>query len=363
MHHRTLNHVFWRHSALYCGILLAVVGVLVATAFQAHAQGIALKIQPPTVQETLDPGDAAEGSIRVTNENGGTQTYFINTRNISGMTDQGRPEFLDVAADDPFRAAAWITPLVTQVTLAEGESAEIPYRIDVPADAGPGSYFASIFITREADVSMDTGAGVGFHVASIFIIRIRGEAIEDMMFREFSTARLVHTTPEVDFTLRVENTGNVYERPVAIITITGLLGKKVDSFIMNEDRGGVMPRTTRSFKESWTHEGVLIGRFKANASVAHGESSGKTMGRDITFWVLPVKEISYILGALLALLLIVMLTVRAYVRRALKRAGMTNRGGPKAQAASSLGKKMMRTIGYITVIIIILFIAMIVLNA
>jgi hypothetical protein len=343
--------------------LLFVVVVTLALPNLVSAQGIALMIQPPTVQETLDPGDVAEGSIRITNENGGVQTYFISTRNISGMTDQGRPEFLDVDSDDAFRAAAWITPLVTQVTLGESESAEIPYRIDVPADAGPGSYFASIFVTREADVTTESGAGVGFHVASIFIIRIRGDAIEDMMFREFSTARLVHTEPEVEFTVRVENTGNVYERPRAIITITDMLGRKVDSFIMNEDGGGVMPRTVRSYSSTWSHEGFLLGRFSANASVAHGESSGKTITRDITFWVFPVKEVSYTLGALVALLLVLLLSVRAYVRRALKRAGVTGKGNAKAQAASSLGKKLMRTIGYIMAVIAILFIVMIVLNA
>jgi len=341
----------------------ALVVLLIGAATPLFAQnGVAVSIQPSQVDERLDPGMVAEGTLTVTNQNGGRQTYLIGARNITGMSDEGRPQFSDVPTDDPWAAAAWIEPLVDEVSLDVGQSGEISYRIMVPADASPGSYFAAIFITRQADVATETGAGVGFNVAALFNIRVSGSATESMQLREFSTDRLFYGSAGTTFTTRVENTGNVHQRPLGIITITDMLGNETAQLTVNDAAGGVMPRTERVFKNDWQPDGLIFGRYTALVSMVFGENQKQTITRETSFWVVPLREVGYVLGGVALAILLFVLALQAYVRRALARAGVAART-PAQDRALSLSQKLIRTFGFIMLLVGLLFIGVIVLNA
>ncbi|NJO70884.1 MAG: hypothetical protein HC825_02620 [Oscillatoriales cyanobacterium RM1_1_9] len=86
----------------------------------------------------IDSGAIIEGEFTITNENGGTQTYYFGTRNIDGMSEKGAPMFEKTRSSDPTRIASWVEPLVESLTLEVNQSGSVPYKIVVPPDADPG---------------------------------------------------------------------------------------------------------------------------------------------------------------------------------------------------------------------------------
>ncbi len=323
----------------------------------AYAQdGVGIRIQPSTLDERADPGALIEGALTVTNQDGGKQKYYLAARNIENMDDNGRPVFSTTPASDPMEAAAWIHMSVPDIELEQGASIEVPYRIEIPADASPGSYFAAIFVTREADRVTESGAGVGFQVASLLNLRVNGTALEGIIIREFSTDKAFYTKPEAVFKTRIENTGTVHERPRGIIEISDLFGKKVDQIIMNESAGGIMPRTDRVFETPWTTEQFTLGRYTASASIVFGDTEKQTITRDTTFWVIPLKEVGMVLGGILLLALFITWGMRRYVRNALARAGHVPSQAQKIAETTSFGKRLMRTVTWLLIILALLFI-------
>lgn len=323
------------------------------------AQGeVSVKIQPSSIDEALDPGGVFEGVLTVTNENGGKQTLYLNTRDIEGMKETGAPIFSENVATDSQYASSWIEPLLKSVTLEVGESAQIPFHITVPGDASPGSHYAALFVSREADTQVTSGAGVGFHVASLVHLRISGEVVDDLMFREFSTNQTFYTKPEVNFTIKLENTGTVQQRPKGFIAVTDMLGNDVGKIEVNENAGAIMHRTFRAFENVWNHEGFTLGRYTASASIGYGERGAqKTITRSVSFWVIPVKELGIGFGIIVVIVLLVVSALRAYIRRELSRAGHTVR---KTPSQVTFAKRLIRNILWLTAILGIVLIGMVV---
>jgi hypothetical protein len=343
--------------------LLASLPVLVCAwlifARPAFAQdGIGVRVQPSTLDERADPGETISGVLTVTNQEGGRQTYYIATRNIDDMDESGRPEFSKDDPTDPMRAASWIKLDTTSITLDQGLSAEVPYHIVVPSEASPGSYFAAIFVTREAVNPTESGAGVGFQVASLLNLRVNGTALESVLFRELSTQKTFYTEPNVTFTARLENTGTVHERPRGVITISNMFGRRVGQLILNENAGGIMPRNDRVYETTWSTDAFTLGRYTASASVVFGDTDKQTITRDVTFWVVPLKEVGYVVGGVLLAALVLTLLMRAYVRRALTRAGHTSASSREERTERSFMQRLVRTIVWLVVLLALLFIVL-----
>jgi hypothetical protein len=326
----------------------------------AHAQGLAVKVQPSTLEEMVDPGQVLEGTLTVTNENGGAQIYFITTRNITGMNDMGTPTFSleENLNEDPMEAASWVKPLVESVSMEVGESATIPYRIEVPQNASPGSYFAAFFITREAETVTQSGAGVGFHVASLVNLRVRGEVNEDLLFREFFTEKSFFTEPSVFFKARIDNTGSIHQRPQGIIDISNMFGKSVGQVTFNENAGAILPHFDRVFETTWNYDGFAFGRYTANASVVFGETEKNTLSKEVSFWIIPIKEVGIVLVVVVGILLLVIFGIRRYVRNALRKAGQASTS-QKTSKNVSFAQRLLRTITWLIVFLLLVFLGMV----
>ncbi len=323
------------------------------------AEGLSVKVQPSTIDEKVNPGEVLEGDLTVTNQSGGHQTYYIETRNVTGMNDSGTPSFSEIESTDPLEAASWIKPLKKEISMDVGESVTVPYRIEVPENASPGSYFAAFFVTRKADKATESGAGVGFHVASLVNLRVSGVVNEEMSFNEFYTNKSFFTEPSVYFKARIENLGTIHQRPVGIISITDMFGNNVGTVKFNERGGAILPHTDRVFDVTWNYDGFALGKYTAEASVAVGETHKQTLTKSLTFWVVPVKEVGIVVGSIILLLLLFVYGVRRYIRNAIKKAG-GNVPSKKKSENISFAKRLVKTSFWIIAILLILFIGMIV---
>lgn len=353
----SFSHVL-RVSSFGC-ILFAL---LLVCALPVYGQGLSVRVQPSTIEKQIDPGETVEGVITVTNQNGGKQTYFIDTRNVTGMNDTGTPTFSSERSDDPLEAASWITASRELITLDVNESITVPYSITAPENASPGSYFAAFFVTREADKTIESGAGVGFHVASLVNLRVTGEVNEDMLFREFFTEKSFFTQPDVYFKARVDNTGTIHQRPRGIITIRDMFGNEIGKTTFNDSSGAILPHHDRVFDTTWTYDGFAIGKYTAVASVLFGETEKNTLTKEVSFWVVPIKEIGIIFGIIAFILLMFIFGIKRYIRKALKEAGATQKK-VKEQKNITLARRLVRTAIRTLLVLIVLFTVLVIYNA
>jgi hypothetical protein len=314
---------------IWLAVLLAL-SLFVMGAQSVFAQA-GISISPALIEETLDPGFTKDYSIELRNLEDTEQTYFLSTRNISDVRPGGVPVFARENQEPTgMELADWVALSTTEVTLGPDESVAIPFTLQVPENASPGSHFGGVFISREAPEIQNSGAAVGYQVANIISIRVSGDVNESASIRQFSTDKFLYGTQNVTFDVRIENTGNVSIQPSGPVIITNMLGQEVDKFIFNEELARVLPKFPnpvdpsmngiREFQFNWQGEGVGFGRYEVLLSAVYGDTGAKqTMSSTASFWVLPMNIIGPALGVLAVLLLIVFVVVRLYINRTVAR--------------------------------------------
>lgn len=286
-----------------------------------QAQGTeGLSITPAVIEETIEPGTVKEYTISVENLNNFDQEYYVFTRNISGVRDGGVPIFAKNEHEKTgYEMADWINLDQEKITVPAKRSIQLQFTLDVPENATPGSHFGGIFISVEAPDIEKSGAAIGYQVVNIVSIRVAGDAIEEANIRQFATSKFLYGSQNVDFSVRIENTGNVLVRPSGPLEIYNMLGNKVGTIIFNEDQFAVFPASIREFSEvKWEGDSIGFGRYEAIISPVYGDyGAKKTISSTVTFWILPMNIIGPAIGVLALILLIVFVFVRLYIKRSL----------------------------------------------
>jgi len=321
--------------------LAIAVGLFFSASFVAHAQNSAgIKIQPSIIEEKVDPGRIITGVLRVTNMTDGAQTYTVIKRNVSSVGEDGKPVFSKQEDETGLELASWITVSESTVTVGPNEQKEVPYTINVPANAPPGGHFGAIFFVVEAGRPSEIGASVGFEVGSIINLQVSGDIVEDVQIREFSAGKLLYGKPDVLFTTRVENRGNILARPRGTLEIKNMFGKKVATLRVNDQAGGVVPNSERSFEVQWEGDGVQFGRYDAVMSLVYGDDVSHTISRVLAFWILPLNIILPVLGISLIVLLIIYISIKVHIRNTIRRIEATHgQNGKTLRRGYSAGSK------------------------
>ena len=151
---------------------MASLVLLMGLSAAAQTDVAGIKVKPAITQQRVDPGKTFSGTLTVTNVSQQQQTYYIQKRNISGLSETGQPQFSEQAGANEYGLASWIQLPQSSVTLQSGASKEVPFSVAVPTGAQPGSHFGAIFFTQQPPQNTPNGTGVGFEVASIVSIRI-----------------------------------------------------------------------------------------------------------------------------------------------------------------------------------------------
>jgi hypothetical protein len=296
-----------------------------------HAQASqVLSVTPPFSQMVVKPGDVFKSYIKIINANAYPLTVYATPVNFESSDEQGHPKFIPLIGDtvDAATFAGWIDVTREPVTILPESSAQVDYVVTVPEAASPGGHFAAILIgTRPPGEAGEAGVvKTSQVVSSLFLARVAGEVVEEGQIREFSVARSFISTPQAEFVLRFENSGNVYLQPQGDITIFNMWGKERGFIPVNHKTnfGNVLPKSIRKFSFSWEGTPSLtdIGRYKAVATLSYGIDDKESVYRTVYFWVIPVKATLITLGFILLFGLFIFLSVRLYVRRVLDMAGI-----------------------------------------
>ena len=303
----------------------------ITTSVAFAQEAVTLSVSPTLFDMSAEPGQAWQSKLRVVNVNNFDLTVYVEVVNFAPKGEGGDGRFipLEPGTSDGSTLAEWITISREPLTIPREQTGEIPFTVTVPKDASPGGHFAAVLVGTKPLVSESGQARLqtAQMVTSLFFARVAGEVVESGTIREFTTTKSFLNKPEVSFSLRFENKGNVHLKPQGEIKIFNMWGEERGIVPINQysNFGNVLPDSIRKYDFTWKGEWSFadMGRYSAVATLGFGTDEKQFTSSKTYFWVIPFK---LVLGILLGLVLffgVITWLVRLYVRHMLAMAGIS----------------------------------------
>ncbi|MFD4421939.1 DUF916 domain-containing protein [Agromyces sp. NPDC058484] len=178
----------------------------------------------PNFAYDLPPGGTLTDGIIVTNRS--DEPISLDIYAADGfLTPDGSLDIL-AGGEESTELGSWIEIESPQVSIASGESAEIPFEVVVPESTQPGDYAAGVVASMS--VGSDGGVITERRLGSRVHLRVHGELAPTVTVTDVSLAYegvvnpVAGGTAVVSFTLT--NTGNARLAPVAAVQVAGPFG-------------------------------------------------------------------------------------------------------------------------------------------
>lgn len=261
---------------------------------------------PGKIEILANAGEEIRKELMITNRIGKTMNFKIEIEDFKGSYDPEQTVIFLGKERGPYSLKDYLEPELTEFTLKHGQRITLPVKISIPRDAEPGGLYGSVLITTnpqepEGDLEKEKAKGqmrMVSRLGALFFIRVKGEVIEEGLFKDFSSKKFYEKSP-ILFQLFFENKGNVHLNPYGIIEIKNILGKKVGEIEI--EPFFTMPDSVRKREVKWDRE-WLFGRYTAFIGLNRGYKDIIDQ-KTLIFWVIPWK---IILAGLIFLTLIIL---------------------------------------------------------
>lgn len=324
----TTTALYFTVAVLAVSAIAPTAVVLAQTAQAPQSAGQALEIAPPVLNLKANPGETIQAKISL-RDIASTSLYVTNEINdFTANGEDGTPKvILDQTEKNPYSIIDWINP-IPDATLKSKQIQNVPVTINVPADAAPGGYYGVVRFTASAPETDQNGVSLSASIGALIFIRVNGDAKEEMSIVEFYVGKDGHRGGFFDsiplqFTERIQNSGNVHEQPVGQILITDMFNKPAVNVNVNLEGKNVLPGSIRKFEQpldsSAVGDRILFGPYTATLTMKYGD--GKTVTEKLTFWIIPWKLILLIVGAIIILIIVGRIMIKRYNARLLSRHG------------------------------------------
>ena len=300
--------------------VLSVAALVLAPSVLFAQEQIGAKITPPIIEERTDPGAVFTHTLDIVNQSNSSEIYYPRVRDIVGIAEGGQPLFAKPGDANDYELSSWVSFDATEIPVAAHGAAKLKFTVKVPSNAGPGAHIGLVAVSTAPPENV-VGSAVGYEVGSILTIRISGDVVEDTKLGEFFADKTIYDMPNVTFSARIDNNGNVFARPKGFVDIINMFGTKVETLAVNEGGASVFPKSKRIYTVDWTSDKLQIGKYRADLTlVVEGSQGMQNLNSTLSFWVIPLNIILPILGGLLVFLIIFYVLLRMYVNRQISRA-------------------------------------------
>jgi hypothetical protein len=212
------------------------------------------------------PGHSVVGRVQLSNRTGGQKRIGLRAVDVRTAATGG----LEYGAGAPRSAGRWLTLARRSIVLSPGTTVQVPFRVRVPAGAGPGDHFAGIVAVDSAEVARQgrrsrAGGDLQLRFVSRLAIavhmRLPGPAHRRM---EFRGAEIVVSPAGARLVLRLRNAGNrLLLRSHGDVTVSqdgeDLFTARVDpdSFVPGTEIGFPVPWLGRPARGTYRVHGVI----------------------------------------------------------------------------------------------------------
>ncbi|MBT5338528.1 DUF916 domain-containing protein, partial [Candidatus Falkowbacteria bacterium] len=297
----------------YVSILtsLAILGGVLITSLPIASAQLGMAIRPLEGTDIMaiegEPGEVIEEGFRVTNTNNEVQTVGIYT--VDAYSNAQGQYVLSSFLDEQIAVGTWIELDDLEMTVLAQETVNSTFRLTIPETATPGYYVGAVLVSTPGSEIETMGGSGAVNIAAIGMrtyVNVVGDRIVDFSW-DSEEHQVVGEDSHV-ITLSLANNGNVIMSPSGTITIKPLIGEEQ---VLDIEISPLMPTQSGEYNIYWD-EAPIIGFFKATIEVAVSEfditgmssnsgSIGETEQREISFWIIPVKEIA---GAIIVFIIV-----------------------------------------------------------
>ncbi len=307
-------------------------------------------VSPVFFDFSSNPGDTVIDKVRIRNNTSSPLPIKLGVQRLTG-DESGDLTLRDTSDDD---SLSWIKFNQDSIIAKPLEWTDVPFTITIPKDAAYGYYYAITFTQDNTNPLAKTGVALTGVAAVPILLNVRKEGAKaEAKILNFSVNSYINEYLPIDFTVKLENTGNIHVRPRGNIFISGGQGKDIAILDVNGSLANVIPNTKRDFKVSWS-DGFLVkepvmedgqvkldkngkaiekltinwnkltsfrmGKYTANLLMIY--DSGKrdvSLESTVTFWVLPYKAIIAGIIFIALLILVVRFALRIYIKREIRK--------------------------------------------
>lgn len=315
--------------------LLLFVGVLIGLGVFNFRSASALTLVPPSLEYKTAKGQTIEAVIKLINNENRTLVLTPSTANFEAKDETGDPDFkFDAPSAD---LASWIKIDTASVTLELGETREIPFKIEVPANAEPGGHYAGIFFASGGSASGGGQIGVQSKLGSLIILTVDGNIREQASIKSVTVKGPTTVgRPPVSFEIRIQNGGNVHVKPKGKVTILNMFGGEVQTLTLPQDKN-VLPGQTRLFEASWIKNAVsakkgsffseigsefsnfALGTYTANVEATYGQNDTTILGK-VKFTIIPWRALTVVAIGLILVIFFLTYGLKSYNKMVIRKA-------------------------------------------
>jgi hypothetical protein len=283
----------------YLLVVLVFIGSILAQRASAQETQRTYTITPPTITQKLNPGQNAEGILKVFNNTEQSLTFTAAAKDFIVQDTLGTPTFLpNNTLSNKYSAAAWIGVTPSTFTVGAHQRQELNYYVHVPANARPGGHYAAVTYAPSVSLGVSgTGASVNTEAGSLFYIEINGPITESSFVTKFF-ANFFQEYGPVKISTQIKNLGDLHITPQGTITVTGLLFNQTQNLANHN----VFPEAARDFDNTFGQT-WMIGRYKAVLLASYGKSNNLPLMATVYFWVFPWRLALVTVLAIVALIL------------------------------------------------------------
>lgn len=288
-----------------------------------------LQISPAIVEVNGEKGGSYTVQLQVTNVTGSDLTFDSAVNDFSAKDESGAPSVnLDDSNPSTASIKQWVS-VIRSFTLKARENRKISATISIPKNAEPGGHYGIIRFSGRAPELEGSGVGLAASAGTLVLVRVAGAVDEKLDLITFETSQNNKTSGlfeygPIDFVARFKNEGNVHVKPIGQIEVRDMFGNKVDTVIVNPDKGNVLPLSIRKFQSTLSKD-WMFGRYTADISVAYG-TTGQAIVKTISFWVIPYKAIFIGILILATFVFVFRALIKRYNRYIINRANSTQHG-------------------------------------
>jgi hypothetical protein len=230
---------YMRRLARALSILVAAVTLLTVTGTQAQQSSNGLGVSPRK-DYTIQPGKAINDTLYISNLSL-RQDLLVSIRLLEfGAKDESGTPALQLDENAP--QAPWslkpFMQVASNVRVAAGKSVNLPITITIPQSQGAGSYYSAVEYTAQNPETKER-VNISASTVSLVFVTVPGNTKEQLALKQFGAyagdatgltgtfvAASFGAAPK-EFAYRLENSGNVAERPSGSIVVRNMFGRTV----------------------------------------------------------------------------------------------------------------------------------------
>lgn len=251
----------------------------------------------------INPGESESGKIVLQNKN--NESELIANMYVVG-SNLGQSAFVPNSKGEPGPDAKWIS-LEPKTSLEAGETIEVPFTINIPKNATPGSHVLAIMTETSSpeEAKEKTAKGnsskvtIATNIGVRVYINVGGELKTSAKIGDLS---MLSENP-YEFKISVVNTGNTIIRPTIKVEAEDKIRGNTIA-ITNEKKRyeyEIFPGGNSDMHIQWDYSdmGIYIVKFKV-------QYNGKTEERSVKIVIYPsLTQVAIGIGGLLVIILII----------------------------------------------------------